>query len=390
MIPNTTAVDLPWFRSHLLDDILPRWRKASVTASGLFLPHLDREWRRTGDVTGTLVSQGRLLYNFSVGYRLTGDRAYLDAVVTGARFLHDKFWDFEVGGFAYRCDWGGNVVDDTRDAYGHAFATFGFAHTVRTTGNLLHAATLTLALSCLLDFMCPETGGMMPKITRDREPLPEEQRPTNTQNPMMHSFEACLAASDYEPKVAGKLGAWIAERLFARAARPLTHGLPELYTEDWQPLPTDRGGRIDLGHQFEWAYLLSRAVGLDYPKQYLDWANELLDYGMRVGYDPAEGGIFANASLEGEVTDRAKGWWQQCEATRALMHFAIEYDRDDLWEPLAKTIAYFKANLIDPEFGGWYYGPGHRNKGSEWKVDYHVVAMCEEAIRLAEVAGEDT
>jgi mannose/cellobiose epimerase-like protein (N-acyl-D-glucosamine 2-epimerase family) len=128
---------------------------------------------------------------------------------------------------------------------------------------------------------------------------------------------------------------------------------------------------------------------LGYPKHYLDWAHELLDYGMRVGYDPEAGGIFANASLEGEVIDRSKGWWQQCEAARAMMHFAVEHGREELWEPLAKTIAYFQANYIDPEFGGWYHSPTNLNKGSEWKVDYHVVGMCEEAIRLAGIIGED-
>jgi mannose-6-phosphate isomerase len=379
-----SAVDWAWFRTHLLDEILPRWRKAACTASGLFVPHLDREWRRTGDVTGTLVSQGRLLYNFAVGHRLTGEQPYLDAVEAGARFLHDAFYDDDHTGYVYRCDWDGEVIEDFKDAYGHAFATFGFAHAARAAGGPLHGAHLTLALIGLTDFMCWETGGMVPRKTREGGPLGL----TNTQNPMMHSFEACLAAQDSRGDLATPLAGQIVDRLFAQAARPLTCGLPEFYTDDWAPLPVEQGGRVDIGHQFEWAYLLSRAVQLGYPTAYLGWANELLDYGMRVGYDPDEGGVFSNANLDGELTDRSKGWWQQCEAARAMMHFAVERGRDDLWEPLAKTIAYFRANLIDPEFGGWYYSLTNRNKGSEWKVDYHVVGMCEEATRLAQVAPD--
>jgi len=381
------SVDWSWFRTHLLDDILPRWRKAAYTASGLFIPHLDREWRRTGDMTGTLVSQGRLLYNFSVGYRLTGEERYRDAVRAGVVFLDDEFRDRESGGWNYRCDWNGKAIEGFKDAYGHAFALFGFAHASWGVGG--EAATLgMLGVAAVLKRFRDEHGGIVPRFTEDWQAHSDVDRPINTQNPMMHMFEALLAMHGGMKDEPDDFTTAIPDRLIVRSERPLSQGLPELYTPDWQPLPTEQGGRIDIGHQFEWAYLLSRAVDLGYPAEYLDWASELLDFGMRVGYDPAEGGILANASLEGEVTDRSKGWWQQCEAARAMMHFAVEYDRSDLWEPLAKTIAWFQANLIDPEFGGWYSSLTNPHKGSEWKVDYHVVGMCEEAIRLAEIMGD--
>lgn len=384
-----SRVDWSWFRTHLLDEILPRWLKGACTASGLFLPHLDREWRRTGDVTGTLVSQGRLIYNFAVGYRLTGDPKYLEAVGAGATFLAQRFGDEEHGGFHYRCDWNGKPTEDFKDAYGHAFAVFGLAHAARAEGAQSADSRLLRSFIALSRFGQSEPEGLAPRLTREWEPPSAEQRPPNSQNPVMHAFEACLSAAALQSSSIRLLAEALAEALFEGRDPGPDRGLPELYTEDWEPLPTEQGGRVDLGHQFEWAYLLSRAGQLGHPEQYLDWAHELLDYGMRVGYDPEAGGIFANASLEGEVIDRSKGWWQQCEAARAMMHFAVEHGREELWEPLAKTIAYFQANYIDPEFGGWYHSPTNLNKGSEWKVDYHVVGMCEEAIRLAGIIGED-
>jgi len=383
-----SRVDWSWFRTHLLDDILPRWRKAAYTASGLLLPHLDREWRRTGELTGTLVSQGRLIYNFAVGYRLTGESRYLDAVQAGAAFLREAFTDNDEGGLFYRCDWNAKVVDEHKDAYGHAFGVFGLAHAARTKEVRAVEGPLALTFMALTRFIDRDAGGMTPQLNRDWTPLPPERRPPNSQNPMMHSFEACLSIRDAGGKPATSMARLLGQALFADSPRPLSQGLPELYAQDWQPLPTEQGGRVDLGHQFEWAYLLSHAVELGHPKSHLDWAHELLDYGMRVGYDPSEGGIFANASLEGEVIDRAKGWWQQCEAARAMMHFAALRGREDLWEPLEKTIRYFQAHCIDPDFGGWYHSPTNLNKGSEWKVDYHVVGMCEEALRLADKMGE--
>jgi len=69
------------------------------------------------------------------------------------------------------------------------------------------------------------------------------------------------------------------------------------------------------------------------------------------------------------------------------MHFAVLHNRDDLWLPLEQTIVFIKSNFVDPEYGGWYssrepnISPLHQPKGDEWKLDYHVVGMCMEAVQ---------
>ncbi len=65
------------------------------------------------------------------------------------------------------------------------------------------------------------------------------------------------------------------------------------------------------------------------------------------------------------------------------------HDRADL-EPLIRlNLDFVKRSFIDPVFGGWYnHEPGpdatdaDRRKGDVWKVDYHVVGMCDEALRV--------
>ncbi|MEN6346017.1 MAG: hypothetical protein ABFE16_12025, partial [Armatimonadia bacterium] len=73
--------------------------------------------------------------------------------------------------------------------------------------------------------------------------------------------------------------------------------------------------------------------------------------------------------------------------------FAAWRGRDDLWPKLQRHLDFVRAQFVDPEYGGWYFTPAEgglapRNsaKGSVWKMDYHVVGMCEEALR---VLGED-
>ncbi|KPK80762.1 MAG: hypothetical protein AMJ81_11400, partial [Phycisphaerae bacterium SM23_33] len=95
------------------------------------------------------------------------------------------------------------------------------------------------------------------------------------------------------------------------------------------------------------------------------------------------------------VRSKDKGWWQQCEHLRALMRYAADHGRDDLWGPFQKSLAFVKANFLDAEYGGWYGSydpqrprrPGDARKGSTWKVGYHDTGMYLEALRLAGKAG---
>ena len=375
-----------WFRDHLLEDVLPNWLKSSVTEEGLFLPHLDRRWNRLGKDYGTLVSQSRLLYNFSKGYELTKNKRYLRAVESGARFLIRNFKDEKYGGWFWSCNRDGRVLDAHKNSYGHAFVTFGLAHAFRVTGNENLKAMALETWRTLKTRFRDEHGGFWWRLSRKFEEVEE----IKSQNPIMHTFEALLSLGDLDGlSYIHKDAETIADFVLNRLLRKRDGILPEVFTCDWKELPAEQGGRIDMGHAFEWAYLLSSAAERGLPEKYLSHAARFLEYGLEIAYDPKNGGIYSPATLEGKIMERRKGWWEQCEAIRALMHFAVVRGRSELWKPLEKTVDFVKRFYVDPEFGGWYMFAGenvedrNENKGNEWKVDYHIVGMCMEAIRLS-------
>lgn len=381
-------LDLTWFRTHLLEEILPRWLRSACTETGLFLPRLDRQWIRIEGDFGTLVSQSRLLYNFSAGYRFTGERAYLEAVERGARFLTDRFVDRESGGCFWSCGMDGEARDRTKIAYGHAFAIFGLAHAFGATGDTLFRDAAFQVWEVVKSRFFDVHGGLIPSLTRELQ----DAGGTRTQNPIMHLFEALLALGELaeSPAVLHEAGR-IADFVLTKLVRPADGALPEVYTPDWMPLPGDRKGRIDIGHQFEWAFLLTRAVDLGLPEGFLAAADRLLDYGLAHGYDAQNGGVFSPAALDGTVLSDRKSWWEQCEAMRTLLHFASFRGRTDLAGKAAQTLRFIQAHFVDPEFGGWYMvveSDGtvpNTDKGTEWKLDYHVTGMCLEALRCEEV-----
>lgn len=382
-------LDAAWVRRTLIDDNLSRWLAAAPTQSGFFRAALDRRWRPAERQEATLVSQCRLLYVFSVGWELTNEAAYRQAVRRGADFLCAHFRDEAEGGWFLRCGPDGSVLDDGKDSYGHAFVILGLAH----AGRALQDAALVQAAADTWDEvrarLCDERGGLVRRATRDFRPTGGAK----SQNPVMHMFEAVGALHEVaatQQSFAGltDLAAFLFDGLFeAQAGR-----LDELYDGEWHRLPEASGGYVDVGHQFELAYLLARAVARGLPDRYLRTAHRLADWGMRFGYDRPCGGVFSRCGYNGRVIDADKGWWQQAELLRALMYLAEAHGREDLWQPFDQSLAFVRENFLDAEHGGWFAGfdpstsPDDRPtyKGSTWKVGYHATGLFAEALRLLE------
>jgi mannose/cellobiose epimerase-like protein (N-acyl-D-glucosamine 2-epimerase family) len=271
---EAAAIDLGWFRHHLLEEILPRWLP-SITPEGLFLSHFDAQWRPLNKGYGTLVSQSRLLYNFSKGYQLTGDPRLRAAVEVGAAFLIDKFWDCQYGGWVWSCTTDGKVLDTRKDSYGHAFVIFGLAHACQCTGNQAFRQAALDTWQVLVDHFRDQDGGFRIKLSQDFQ----ETDGLKSQNPIMHLFEALLALNDVPQSENIRLEAQqVGDFVLNRLVRSTDKMLPEVYRMDWRELPAEETGRIDIGHAFEWAFLLSSAVERGLPNHYLQQASYFVDY----------------------------------------------------------------------------------------------------------------
>jgi len=389
--PVKAHIDGEWLRRSFIEDNLARWLSAAVTETGFFQTNLDRQWRPAARQAATLVSQSRLLYVFSVGYHVTSDAAYLQAVRAGAEFMLRYMRDEKYGGWYWSVSPQGKVLNNEKDSYGHAFVIFGLSHAHRVTREARYRQVALETWDEVKQHLRNSDGGF--KRRTDRKFLTTLKG--NSQNPMMHLFEALLALHDATGSQevfqdAFSLAQFIFGRLYQR-----DHGyLPELYDADWQPLSVEKGGKVDIGHHFEWAFLLSRAVEKGFPPQYLHIGMRMLEFGMNSGYDKESGGIFSHSGYDGtRKKDSAKTWWQQCEFLRALVHYASVRRRRDLWEPFEHSLRFVKQHFLDPEYGGWYFsydpdGTSHRGnlrKGSLWKAGYHATSMYKEMLRISEL-----
>jgi mannose/cellobiose epimerase-like protein (N-acyl-D-glucosamine 2-epimerase family) len=375
-----SEIDRTWVGEYL-DRLLAAWRDHAATPNGLFDPYLDRQWRHDAAGPRTLVSQCRLIYNFARAFERSGDPAYQALARRGVDALIGSFKDTDNAGWAWACRVDGVVADDTYDAYGHAFVILALATAAAVFDD---ARCRDLALQTW-DFMRRRLrdrhGGLIWHVRRDGA-VPDDVR---SQNPLMHSFEALLALAPLDDSGAARQGAEEIWRfLRARLLRPGC--LPEWYDPDWRPVASGPRAVVDAGHAFEWAFLLSEAREIFPDDDLLAHGRQFLAFGLRHSYDPESGGIVSPVDYAGRPRDRRKGWWEQCEAIRAMDRYLRRHGAAEVAEPLARSLAFVRAHYVDDEFGGWYEGPFGTDappslaKGNAWKLDYHVVNMCRELL----------
>ncbi len=386
-----TYIDADAFRRQLVEDNIEHWHVV-VQQNGFLAPALDRQWTLapTRAQQATPVSQARLILVFAAGYDLTGEPKYQDAVRSGADFLLNALQDKSHGGVVWAVSPTGRVLDTAKKPYGHAFAILGLTHAYRVTQEARYRDAAIQIWQTMKEKLRDEHGGVFAAEKPDFS-SPQQGR---SQNPVMHTFEALLAL--YEVTGDEQIGqdakdllAWVKEHIYQSDDGYFA----ESFDDAWQPLPHNANGRVNVGHQFEWAYLLSEAVRLGFDEENLQLGMKLLNYGLEHGYDARTGSVYDEVDYQGrpEPGDASRGWWQQCELLRAVMRYAACHGRADLWPEFQKAWSFTEKHFIDPDHGGWYEEvrlddpeKSKRHKGSIWKAGYHETNMYLEGLKLTD------
>ncbi|MBL0207962.1 MAG: AGE family epimerase/isomerase [Propionivibrio sp.] len=383
---NNHNLAIQWHR-HDLDTQVARWLAVSPTPSGLLLGKFDRQWHSASPQTGDLTSHSRIIFAMIIGHEITGDKRYLEVALRGTDFLLSRFHDSQHGGFYNHVGIDGQVINAAKNTYGHAFALLALSQMARVTREEKFRIAALNAWHDIDTHLRDADGGFRPEAPPDFGPSSS----LRNQNPVMHMFEALLALVDAtgDPQAlagAVSVGNFVVNKLLEKQPDGGAR-IPEWYDERWKPLPTkDKGGYIDIGHQFEWSHLLAGAEHRGLSASYAPAADALLKYSLKAGYDEYDGGAFNRVYPDGSV-DRDKYWWQQAECLRALMVAAAASNRRDLWRRYEQTVELVKEQFIDDSQGGWKIATkrtcdaGHCS--NEQPDPYHMVGMHAVALNLS-------
>jgi mannose-1-phosphate guanylyltransferase/mannose-6-phosphate isomerase len=315
-----------WLKLHAL----PLWATLGVDADGAFVEALDGDGVPVGEFRRARV-QARQAYVYSLasawgwgdGYAALVERALARFETTNRR---------EDGLYRTLVTPDGVVLDDAASLYDQAFVLLATATAVeagvdvercRRTANKVQASLASLAL---------RQGGW-------REPVGAPYQA----NAHMHLLEAALAWEALDPA-----GSWAAMAdtivALARAHFIDANGLflREFFGPDWQPAEGEAGRLVEPGHQFEWAWLLSRWGRLRGDQGAVEAARRLFESGER-GLDLGRG--VAIDELDDALQPRSARarLWPQTEWLKAALILAEDAAGDERLRLLGSANAAYRA-----------------------------------------------
>ncbi|MBY0065080.1 MULTISPECIES: AGE family epimerase/isomerase [Priestia] len=350
------------------------------------------EYYDDGTVNNThskhLVSTARFIYIFSVGALLDGSDWCKEAAQHGIHFLQNNHYDREHGGYFFEIADDGEVKDDSKQAYGHAFALL--ASSIAYQAGISEAKeTIEQVYDVMEKYFWEDAHGFY----RDEWDASWSAASFyRGQNANMHMCEAMLSAFEAtrDKKYLDRaytLAKGVTQQLAERSGGMIW----EHYDTDWQPdWDYNKNNTKDEfrpygfipGHQFEWSKLL---LWLDRHRSE-NWMTErakyLFDKGWNRGWDAKYGGIYFALSPQEEVIDPDKNYWVMAEAISAASLLGVKTGDSGYWRAYDVLFSYCQKHFIDHTYGGWYQLLNQQNerhsskKSPAPKADYHPVAAC--------------
>lgn len=413
-------------RHSLKEHILKSWYPRALDVEwGGFLSDFTWDWKPEGPQNKAIVTQARHLWTVSqAGMAFPEDTQYVQWARHRFRFLLEKMWDHEYGGFFQVLNRKGEIdshseYGDEKRSYGNAFGIFACTAYYQLTKDSLGLDLAQKAFWWLDSHAYdPIHGGYFQNLRRDGRPILHEDpfakgfdRETagfKDYNSSIHLLEAFTALYKVWPD--SLLRARVFEMFhLIRDVMVSPSGYLRLYfLPGWNPISyrdsseTVRNAHLFLdhvtfGHDVETAYLLleaSHVLGIPNDTTTLRIAKKLVDHAIRFGWDKAHGGLYAMGYYPPHsdtvlIVNRPKEWWIQAEALHAFLLMSKFFPDDPRYFVyFKKQWEYMKRYIIDTEKGGWYWGglDSHpefktQNKGSEWKATYHETRALLNCIR---------
>jgi mannose/cellobiose epimerase-like protein (N-acyl-D-glucosamine 2-epimerase family) len=372
--------ELETSRAFLVDWLLnaayPLWSRNGIdSATGGFIEALDQrgvalDWPRRARV------HPRQVYAFAEGLKL-GWRGAATSIVERGFDYFIKHYRRPDGLFLTLVDASGVGRDARALLYDQAFVLLAYAAATTALGSRELWEGRALELRLLIDQRLRAADGGY---------CSEEGAGGYESNPHMHLLEAYLAWADISSERGWKAGVHSLVNLaLTRFIRQQSGAIPENYSAAWVPMAGE-SGRVEPGHQYEWAWLLLRAgqcLSLPLHGQ----ARRLIDVGEQHGLHQ---GFVVNALLNDlTVHDARARLWPQCERLKATLLAASQTTEQGYWHAAQEAAKSLRDYLHTPMPGLWFdvrsAGGEMQDGASPASTLYHLVSAIvalDSAVRM--------
>lgn len=402
--PANFSAYLPRLEKNLQGNILPFWLGKSIDrTSGGYTINFGPKGEPKGPGVKMIVSQARTVWLFARAARAGYcSKECLDAAEHGYRFLLEKMWDKQHGGFYWQVDTTGNEKQRTgKHLYGQSFALYAIAEYALASKrqdvldfaikffNLLEGKAHDAKYGGYLEFFNADWSE-----AKDEKPYLGGTADLKLMNTHLHLLEAMTTfyRASKLPLARERLLELITIESNTVVRKPLG-ACTDKYDRDWTPRLEGDFARVSYGHDLENIWLLADAcdaAGIsNHPL--IDLYRTLFDYSMKYGYDSARGGFYDSGPFNKPADRKAKVWWVEAEAiVSALYMYRLTGERKYL-DIFAQTYDFIEKHQVDWEHGEWHAtitpeGQAQGDKAQPWKAGYHNGrAMIESLLLLKQV-----
>jgi cellobiose epimerase len=411
----------------VLTDELDHWYPLCIdTIYGGFFSDIDYKWELNGLQNKMIVTQARHIWSASNAVSFYPEKKLLlDAACHGVKFLTEKMWDSDRGGFFEYTGREGRPLNFngtvTKTAYGNAFAIYCLARYARASNDIISLKLAVDAFRWLEKHSYDSrNGGYFQYMDVNGNPFKEGfgKIPPKDQNSTIHLLESFTELYRVwpDPLLKERLRSLL---VLVRDRIVTKKGYMNLYFKpDWTPVtfrdfPPDsidlinEFDHVSFGHDVETAYLMleaSEVLGIKNDSLTLAAGKKMVDHALNYGWDEAAGGIHDRGSYHLNnarpvVIRKTKEWWAQAEALNSFLIMSDRFPEDSIryYDKFLRQWEYCKRYLIDSLHGGWYWSGIDEDtlfrdypKGTVWKADYHTSrALINCILRLEENINND-
>lgn len=405
-------------RHYLVDQIIPFWLERSVDAEyGGYLTCFDEKGEFTGNDTKYLVTQSRMVWGFSnlLEFATEEQKPKMEAAARqGARFLMDKFWDKEYGGFYWQLNRDGSVADPAKLVYGEGFGIYALSEYAMVYHDEEALSFAEKAFE-LLQLYAADTfrGGYYENIDRDWRISPAgayagDRKSLDIHMHLLETFTTLYKATGKE--IHGRKLKEVLDLVFRHminaekgygynqfdldfnklpAINILRTWNAERETNEVVDTPTDT---TSYGHNVELHWLADLALNTlgCGREEYEDVLRRLLDHALAHGYDYENGGVYRDGIADQSVVVYDKEWWQNFESLVGFLNGYLLYRDERYLDAFLRTWEFDRDCFLIEGVGESRQllqrdgTPIISNIGNPWKGIYHTGRALAETLRRLE------
>jgi mannobiose 2-epimerase len=379
-------------RDTLQHTVLPFWIDHAVdTQYGGLLGQLNRQGEPTNYGNKSVVLISRSLWSFSEAYRRYPDPAYQKMAAECLKFLREKMWDKEHGGYYFMVSREGKIVDSTKQLNPMSYVMEGLAEYALAFHDK-QAAQEALDLFRAIDQHAHdnEHGGYRIAFTADWQFIKDYKEGPNAAGSFgrksydwhLGLVEALATLYDVtgDPEVKARLEELL--DIFVNKIIDSEVGYGRYYFhDDWSVADRDGDSKqCEYGLDLEASWLIVEAaqrVGRPQDPKIRRASLALVDHALRYGFDKEHGGVYRTGPATEPATNKNMEWWQQCEAMVALLNAYQLTGDPKYWQSFDLEARFFVEHFVDHQYGEVYTALFHDGKVDDtkvdpWKAPYHV------------------